>query len=336
MERVKNPFLRFGIYVILIGWILYSIIPFGWTVLTSIKRPIDANARVPKIIGFQATPNNYTELWLNEPLKDFAPFGIGLLALILVLIVVAVLSKNWQRVSRPAVAAAIVIVLVGALLLLPKLTNMAEFYGYFLNSIIVTVGTVVISISIGCLGGYGLARYTGILSVVILVAALAFRALPRMAFVLPYYFLGQMTGLYDTYLLLIMTLVAVNQPFTLWMLRSFFMEVPREIEEAAMMDGAGRLQSFLRVIVPITWPGIITTGLFTLLLAYNEFLLARILTQSKWTLPVAIAAYTSGEDASHLTVAAAGSISITLPIIFVIIVFQKYLVKGLASGAVKG
>ena len=233
-------------------------------------------------------------------------------------------------------AAAIVIVLVGALLLLPKLTNMAEFYGYFLNSIIVTVGTVVISISIGCLGGYGLARYTGILSVVILVAALAFRALPRMAFVLPYYFLGQMTGLYDTYLLLIMTLVAVNQPFTLWMLRSFFMEVPREIEEAAMMDGAGRLQSFLRVIVPITWPGIITTGLFTVLLAYNEFLLARILTQSKWTLPVAIAAYTSGEDASHLTVAAAGSISITLPIIFVIIVFQKYLVKGLASGAVKG
>ena len=256
--------------------------------------------------------------------------------LIAVLIVVAVLSKNWQRVSRPAVAAAIVIVLVGALLILPKLTNMAEFYGYFLNSVIVTVGTLVVSISIGCLGGYGLARYTGILGVVILVAALGFRALPRMAFVLPYYFLGQMTGLYDTYLLLILTLVAVNQPFTLWMLRSFFMEVPREIEEAAMMDGAGRLQSFLRVIVPITWPGIITTGLFTLLLAYNEFLLARILTQSKWTLPVAIAQYTSGEDASHLTVAAAGSISITLPIIFVIIVFQKYLVKGLASGAVKG
>lgn len=157
-----------------------------------------------------------------------------------------------------------------------------------------------------------------------------------MAFVLPYYFLGQMSGLYDTYLLLILTLVAVNQPFTIWMLRSFFMEIPREIEEAAMMDGAGRLQSFLRVIIPITWPGIITTGLFTLLLAYNEFLLARILTQSNWTLPVAIAQYTSGEDAGHITIAAAGSISITLPIIFVIIVFQKYLIKGLASGAVKG
>jgi multiple sugar transport system permease protein len=336
MGQVKNPILRIGIHLILIVWILYSVVPFAWTVLTSIKRPIDANARIPQIIGFEATPDNYTELWLNEPLAKFAPYGIGLLVLLLILVAVAVLSKNWRRVSRPAVAAAIVIVLVGALLLLPKLTDMAEFYGYFLNSVIVTVGTLVISISIGCLGGYGLARYTGILSVVILVAALGFRALPRMAFVLPYYFLGQMTGLYDTYLLLILTLVAVNQPFTIWMLRSFFMEIPREIEEAAMMDGAGRLQSFLRVIVPITWPGIITTGLFTLLLAYNEFLLARILTQSNWTLPVAIAQYTSGEDASHLTIAAAGSVSITLPIIFVIIVFQKYLVKGLASGAVKG
>ena len=335
MGRIKSPILRVGVHLILIIWILYSTIPFAWTVLTSIKHPVEANARIPKIVGFAATADNYTELWLNMPAKEFAPYGIGLLVLFAILIVVGVLSKNW-RVSRPAVTAGIVLVLVGALLILPRVANMAEFYGYFLSSVIVTVGTLVVSISIGCLAGYGLARYSGILGVVILVAALGFRALPRMAFVLPYYFLGQMSGLYDTYLLLILTLVAVNQPFTIWMLRSFFMEIPREIEEAAMMDGAGRLQSFLRVIVPITWPGIITTGLFTLLLAYNEFLLARILTQSKWTLPVAIAQYTSGEDASHLTIAAAGSISITLPIIFVIIVFQKYLIKGLASGAVKG
>lgn len=335
MGRIKSPILRIGVHLLLVVWILYSVLPFAWAVLTSLKRPIDANARVPKIIGFPITADNYTELWLNMPAKEFVPYGIGLLALILVLVAVGVLSKNW-RVSRPAVSAGIATVFVAALVILPRLANMAEFYGYFLNSVIVTIGTLVISISIGCLGGYGLARYSGVLGVVILVAALGFRALPRMAFVLPYYFLGQMSGLYDTHLLLILVLVAVNQPFTIWMLRSFFMEIPREIEEAAMMDGAGRVQSFLRVIVPITWPGIITTSLFTLLLAYNEFLLARILTQSNWTLPVAIAAYTSGEDASHLTLAAAGSVSITLPIIFVIIFFQKYLIKGLASGAVKG
>jgi multiple sugar transport system permease protein len=326
---------RIAVHVVLIVWILYSVLPFGWTVLNSIKTPIEANSRTPKIVGFEPTAGNYAERWLNMPASEFVPYGLGLLALVAVLVFIGLASKNW-RVSRSYVYAGISIVLVAALVILPQIAKMAEFYDYFLNSLIVTAGTLLVSISIGCLGGYGLARYSGVLSVVILVAALGFRALPRMAFVLPYYFLGQMPGLYDTELLLILTLVAVNQPFTIWMLRSFFMEIPREIEEAAMMDGANRLQSFLRVIVPITWPGIITTALFTLLLAYNEFLLARILTQSNWTLPVAIAQYTSGEDASHLALAAAGSVSITLPIILVIIFFQKYLIKGLASGAIKG
>lgn len=120
------------------------------------------------------------------------------------------------------------------------------------------------------------------------------------------------------------------------MLRSFFVEIPREFEEAAMIDGAGRLRSFLSVIVPIMWPGIITTGLFTFLLAYIDFLLARILTQVNWTLPVGIAQFTGGEDPGHVTLAAAASVSTTLPILFVIIFFQKYLIRGLASGAVKG
>lgn len=336
MARVKNPFMRVGVHLLLLVWVLYSVLPFGWTLLNSIKRPVDANARIPKIIGFQATSKNYADLWLNMPAEEFAPIGIGLLVFLVALIGFAVWASRRSVVSGPGTAVMVVVGLVVAAELLPRVANMAEFYSYFLNSVIVTVGTLVISISIGCLGGYGLARYSGLLSVVILVAALGFRALPRMAFVLPYYYLGQLSGLYDTHLLLILTLVAVNQPFTIWMLRSFFMEIPREIEEAAMMDGAGRLQSFLRVIIPITWPGIITTGLFTLLLAYNEFLLARILTQSNWTLPVAIAQYTSGEDASYITIAAAASVSIALPIILVIIFFQKYLIKGLASGAVKG
>jgi len=229
-----------------------------------------------------------------------------------------------------------VVVFIGATLFLPQLADMAEFYNYFINTVIVTVATVVISITIGCLAGYALARHAGIVGVVILIAALAFRALPYMAFVLPYYYLGQASGLYDTLILLIITLVASNQPFTIWMLRSFFMDIPREIEEAAMIDGASRLQAFTRVIIPIMWPGIITTALFTLLLAYNSFLFPRILTQSKWTLSVGISQFTGGEDAGHLTLAAAGSVSITLPIIIVIIFFQKYLVKGLAFGAVKG
>ena len=137
-------------------------------------------------------------------------------------------------------------------------------------------------------------------------------------------------------ILTILVLVAVNQPFTIWMLRGFFMDIPTALEEAAMIDGASRLTTFWKVIIPITWPGIITTSLFPLLLAYNEFLLGRLLLQSNWTLPVAIAAYTCGEDAAYRTIAAAASVSISIPVIFVIIFFQKYLVRGLSAGAVKG
>ena len=119
-----------------------------WAVLTSIKKPVEANSRTPKILGFQPTSGNYAELWLNMPAWDFAPYGIGLLALIALLVVVGIASKRW-RVSRTAVYVGIVAALVPAALVLPNLANMAEFYGYFLNSIIVTVGTLVISISIG-------------------------------------------------------------------------------------------------------------------------------------------------------------------------------------------
>ena len=120
------------------------------------------------------------------------------------------------------------------------------------------------------------------------------------------------------------------------MLRSFFMNIPKEIEEPAMVDGANRLTAFISVIIPIMWPGIISTALFTLLLANSDFLLVRILTQSNWTLTVAISKYAAGEDTGHITLAAAAAVSAAVPIIIVVFVFQGQLVKGLTSGAVKG
>jgi multiple sugar transport system permease protein len=190
--------------------------------------------------------------------------------------------------------------------------------------------------SFSSLAGYALARFSKIDGVVILVAALAFRALPRMAYALPYFSLGQLTGFHDTYIMLILVLVAANQPFSVWMLRAFFAEIPKELDEQAKIDGLGPFRAFLRVILPSAWPGIISTALFTLLLAYNEFLIARVLTQTKWTLPVAIAQFTGGEDPGDITLAAAAAVSATIPIIIIIMIFQKHLVKGLTGGAVKG
>ena len=288
----------------------------------------DDNTYVP-------TGDNYTELWLRDSVEEFTPVLLGILIIVAGLLAV---GFNAGRIPLPKSVVYFVLAMIAVLtlVLLPNFFRFAVFYEYGLNSIVVTVLTVIVSISIGCLAGYGLARYSGMSGVVILFVALAFRALPRMAFVLPYYYIGQLSGLYDTHLLLTVTLVAINQPFTIWMLRSFFMDIPREIEEAAMIDGCSRLQSFTRVIVPIVWPGIITTALFTLLLAYNEFLMARILMGENWTLPVAISPYTSGEDTRYIPLAAASGVSITIPIVFIIIFFQRYLIKGLAGGAVKG
>ncbi len=336
MDRTGNRTLRALIYIVLVIFMVYSILPFGWTLMNSLKLPKDATGSTPKFPGqFTATGDNYADLWLNISTEEFLQPGLLILVILVGLALLGIFAGRlpWPKsYTYSGITLGVVVIILS----LPQVVDTAEFYDYLINSVIVTIGTLAISLSIGSLAGYGLARYRHVISVVILVLALAFRALPSMSFVLPFYFLGQQSGLYDTHLLLILCLVATNQPFTIWMLRSFFMEIPREIEEAAMIDGANRLQSFLRVIVPIVWPGIITTGLFTLLLAYNDFLLARILTQTNWTLPVGIAQFTGGEDPGHVTLAAAASVSATLPIICVIIFFQKYLIRGLASGAVKG
>ena len=343
MNKVKNIYLRVLIHFCLICISIIAVLPFWWSLQNSIKFPIEANKVVPSFWGFDITSFNFAKLWLyvrgtayTGPVVDFLPFGIGFVVIMFVCAILYQINRRKEIISNAKMGFIVAAVLVILLFLTPYFVEVSKFYGYLINSIIITTGTLLISISIGCLGGYALSRYSGRLAMIILIAALGFRALPRITFGLPFYYMGQLLGLYDTHLLMILVLVAVNQPFTIWMLRGFFMEIPIALEQAAMIDGASRLNIFLRIVMPIAWPGVITTSLFTLLLAYNEFLLGRLLLQSNWTLPVAIASYTSGEDAAYRTIAAAASVSISAPIIFIIIFFQKYLVKGLSSGAVKG
>jgi multiple sugar transport system permease protein len=334
MEKVKSPIGRVFIHLILVLFAIYSLVPFYWTTLQSFKTVKDAFSRTPKFF-FTPTWENYQELWLRSVPENGTQIALFLLISVAILIIL-LLFANRIPIPNGVIYLFVAFGFVALLWGIPRLVETAKFYDYFINTIIVTVGTVIVSLSIGCLAGYALARYSGLLAVFILIAALGFRALPRLAFILPYYSIGNATNTLDTYFLIIITLVAINQPFTIWMLRSFFMEIPKELEEAAMIDGANRLTAFSKVIIPIMWPGIISTGLFSLLLAYNEFLLVRLLAQTTWTLPVAISRFTGGEDPRHLTLAAASAVSATIPIIIVILFFQKNLVKGLASGAVKG
>ena len=205
----------------------------------------------------------------------------------------------------------------------------------FKNSLIVSAVSVVISIIIGAPFGYALSRYTHTGSFVLLVISLIFRALPPMVFIIPYYYIALDWGLYDTKLLLVLVTIAMNEPFTIWMLRSFFITIPKSLDEAAMVDGCNRFQAFFKVIFPIMGPGVATSAIFTLMTAYNEFMLPQALTSSKAvTLPVMISQLTT-ENIKYWSISAAGSVVIVLPVIAVTLMLQRKLVQGMTSGAVK-
>jgi ABC-type glycerol-3-phosphate transport system permease component len=212
------------------------------------------------------------------------------------------------------------------------------FWRQALNSALVTIGTVSISLTIGCLAAYGLARYRGSLGFWLLMAALVFRAMPHVVLLTAYKPAFFQLGLWNRYETLIIVLVAINQPFTIWMLRSFFINIPAELDEAALVDGCTRLQAFRRVIMPVMWPGVITAGLFSFLLAYNDYLISsQLMNGDHMTMTAALSNYmNSNDDAVKLLRGIAGAVSVCIPLIFLIVFFQRQIVAGLVQGAVKG
>jgi len=212
-------------------------------------------------------------------------------------------------------------------------TNFAQ---YLLNTVIVAIASVVIALLVGAPAAYALSRYGGRMGALLLVLALIFRALPRFAVALPFYNFAQSLGIYDTKIALMIGLVALNQPFTIWLLRNFFMEIPRELDEAAMVDGCTRFQILIRVILPVMGPGLVTAGIFTFLFAFQEYLLALVLTDTEAkTIPVFIATQI-GQNLPLLQQASAATVLVAVPILILAMVVQRFLVAGLTGGSVKG
>lgn len=209
------------------------------------------------------------------------------------------------------------------------------FARFLVNSLVIAIATVAISVSIGTMAAYGLSRMRGRTANGVLFALLSLRMFPHMLLAIPFFMLAKFLNLIDTYPAMVLALVAINQPFTIWLMHSFFVDVPGEIDEAAAIDGAGEWQTFFWVVLPIVRPGLWVTALFSLLLAYNEFLFALVLTGPHTkTLPVAIAEY-GGEDLNYWSLSAAAAIGIMIPIMLFMMAMQKHLVRGLALGAVK-
>jgi multiple sugar transport system permease protein len=213
-----------------------------------------------------------------------------------------------------------------------------EFWRATINTGVMTMSVVLISLTLGTLGGYALSRSGFRYAFWILIAALVFRAMPHITLVsgylLPFFKLNLWGHLTTT----IIVMVAINQPFTLWMLHSFFKNIPRDLDESAMVDGCTRFQAFRYVVIPVMWPGVITTGLFSFLLAYNDFALTGLLlTEENQTMVPKIAGFLgSSQEQGNVMYAVAAVVSATAPLFVLVMFFQRQIVSGLTAGAVKG
>ncbi|KNY15526.1 MULTISPECIES: carbohydrate ABC transporter permease [unclassified Shinella] len=208
---------------------------------------------------------------------------------------------------------------------------------YFRNSLIISVTSTAIALAIGMAGGYAFARFRFKAKSSIFLGLMLTRTVPGIALSLPLFFVYSKLGIIDTHFGLIMAYVALNVPFTIWLIDGFFRQVPKDLAEAAQIDGCTRWQAFWQVEFPLAGPGIASAGIFAFLTSWNEFALASQLTRSvnSKTLPVGLLDYTAEFTIDWRGMCALAVIMI-IPALVLTFIVQKHLVSGLTSGAVKG
>lgn len=213
-------------------------------------------------------------------------------------------------------------------------SDMGRFFG---NSFIAAAVSTVICLVLGSLASYAISRTAmSKFSNFLLILVLCLKMIPLSSIVVPIYSLVQQFGFYDFLPVLCIVYAGVNMPFVLWMMISFFKDVPRDLDEAASVDGAGPFRAFFKVILPVVTPSLISTGIFTFLLAWNDFLVALLLTSTQAkTVPVALSEYltTYNLDLGPMTSAA---VLFSFPVIILSFFLQRYLVSGMLAGSVKG
>jgi multiple sugar transport system permease protein len=205
-----------------------------------------------------------------------------------------------------------------------------------INSVIISSGATFFALLIGALAAYAIARFSFRGRDSIAFDILSVRMFPPIASAIPYFIVMRNIHLYDTHLGLIIAYTTFNLPFVIWMMRGFIEEVPVDLEEAGMVDGCSRLGAVRRIVVPLISPGMAATAIFCVILSWNEFLFAMVLSNKKAvTLPVAVAALISDRGIPWGEITAAAVI-IIVPILIFAMSVQKYLIAGLTGGAVKG
>jgi len=205
------------------------------------------------------------------------------------------------------------------------------------NSFIVAFAVVVLNLLVSIPAAYAMAKIRFIGRSTSIYFMLATRVIPDIALVVPFFLVIRKLGLLDNLLSLVITYLAITVPFSVFVLLSYFESLPDELDKAARVDGCSRLQTLIRVFLPLAVPSLVAVVLFTFLTSWNEFLLALMFTQTpvSQTMPVIVASFTSDFTISFSFINAAGVLAIIPPVILAIM-FERYIVSGLTAGAVKG
>ncbi|RVG25491.1 carbohydrate ABC transporter permease [Sinorhizobium meliloti] len=264
----------------------------------------------------------------------FAVVGLSLLSILAPFIWIVGVSLKFQ-----------IDILTGAFPFKPVAVNFdrvlfgksSDFIVYAGNSLIVGLSSTALVLLIGAPAAYSLAwrRWSKLFSALFLGWTLVFHMIPPITLVGPWYLLFREIGLYNTLTGLVLTHVVINLPLTIWLMMSAFENIPRELEEAAVVDGCRRSTAFFVILLPLALPGLIAAGLLSFLFSWSEFSIAlNLTTKETYTIPVAIASYAGENEILHGQMAAASVLS-TIPALILMFFGQRFILGGLTAGAVK-
>jgi multiple sugar transport system permease protein len=284
-------------------FLAYVLAPVAWLVSSSVQQESEITSRPPQWIPRQPTLENFEAIFAAEAKQ---------------------VTYETRRQGDPATGGFI-----------PSTAR--DLVPAMWNSLIVAVAVVVLNLVVGVPAAYAMAKIRFIGRSGSIYFMLSTRVIPDIALVVPFFLFIHKLGLLDHLGSLIITYLAITIPFTVFILVSYFESLPDELDKAARVDGCSRLQTLLRVYVPLATPSLVAVVLFTFLTSWNEFLLALMFTQTpaSQTMPIVVAAFTSDFTISFSFINAAGVIAVIPPVVLAV-VFERYIVSGLTAGAVKG
>jgi multiple sugar transport system permease protein len=303
-----RPWTRRFAALIVIGYALASLIPLAWIFLTGFRTPEDSIAYPPKVMA-PVSLTGYVNLFTTRT---------------------RVTPEQFEALPPPAtwyeqIARDQQMVIAGP----------SRFRDRYFNSLVVGFGSTFLAVFLGTLAAYAFSRFKVPGKSNLLFFILSTRMMPPIAIAIPVYLMFRAVGLNDTYIGLILLYTVVNLSLSVWLLEGFMDEIPREYEDAAMVDGYTRWQAFVRVVLPQAATGIATTAIFCLIFSWNEYAFALLLTSGTAQTAPAFIPTIIGEGGLDWPAMAAGTSLFLLPVLFFTVLLRKHLLRGMTFGAIR-